>query len=962
MTKKPASVVQAINIATKIRQEAEKDDINGIIYAAKYILSNLSSSEKQSVTLTEKVARDTVFNFVQHLLNNDQFEAAATILWGAGVYDWRPQSAADTWKCLFDYDKLLVQGAGAMGKCLLKGTQVIMSDGTLKNVEDVKIGDKVMGPDSNPRNVVDLHSGISPMYRVDQERGESYTVTDDHILTLICTGNKKNGDNKTISSTYTTGKIIDIGLQEYLKSSKQFKSLYKGFSTGVHFNEQVIPMDAYVFGLWLGDGNGKGERLGLTTMDDVIRDTWIQYWEEKGCQIVKTEQINNKSSVYHVKGAGTIKKVMSFALKENEKTIPDCYKLNSRVVRLNVLAGFIDTDGYAAGPGYGYIQKNKDVAYSIAFIARSLGLDVTVKECRKRCVNNGVWGTYYRGHISGDCSVIPCKLKKCDARKVKVSIGKKINITPVGDGEYYGFVLDGDKRFLLSDFTITHNTFNAAAWFLMDWMRDPEYTCIKVVSLTEAHAQRNVFAAIKTFYRTALVRPEYEGSEDLVKSIQANDDDKNGIHLVAVPKGDSGTGTLRGFHPAPRTKPHPRWGQMSRTHVVLDEAEEVPAGVWEGLQNILSAADTRDSKGRIKIFGASNPKDRNSEFGKRCEPQRGWQSIDCEEDFEWESREGWHVLRLDAARCENVTQKRIIFPGFQSYEGYMAYESRGKTAEYYTMARGFFPQEGISMAIITPAMMDNALGIVRFIGPVVPLAAFDLALEGRDQVICSFGRFGLTDGWTPRDGKFIEFKKPKVCLQLDSQMQFPKLATLEQTAEIIRFAKEMRIGANWLCVDRTGNGAGIHDSLKSLYGSEVMGVNYSWAASETHVLGDDTQRANELYSGVVTELIFGLAKYIEFEYLKISPSFKTEDLIRQATSRRYKQQGQGLVRVESKGDYVKRTRQHSPDALDSLSLLVYLMRQRGGAVATMTEQKPEKFVFEKKYNGIESYEFVDFSE
>jgi hypothetical protein len=35
--------------------------------------------------------------------------------------------------------------------------------------------------------------------------------------------------------------------------------------------------------LWLGDGNGKGERLGLTTMDDVIRDTWIQYWEEKGC-------------------------------------------------------------------------------------------------------------------------------------------------------------------------------------------------------------------------------------------------------------------------------------------------------------------------------------------------------------------------------------------------------------------------------------------------------------------------------------------------------------------------------------------------------------------------------------------------------------------------------------------------------------------------------------------------------
>jgi hypothetical protein len=310
-------------------------------------------------------------------------------------------------------------------------------------------------------------------------------------------------------------------------------------------------------------------------------------------------------------------------------------------------------------------------------------------------------------------------------------------------------------------------TFGAAAWFLLDWMRDPHYTCIKVVSLTAEHAQRNVFAAIKKFYTTALVRPEFEGSETLVKSIQANNDSKNGIHLVAVPKGDSGTGTLRGFHPSPRSgKPHPKWGRMSRTHVVLDEAEEVPAGVWEGLQNILSAADTEGAKGRIKIFGASNPKDRTSEFGKRCEPIAGWGSVDCEEDFEWKSRDAWHVLRLDAARCENVIQKKIVFPGLQTHEGYQAYEAKGRTAEYFTMARGWFPQEGVSMAIITPAMMDNAMGITRFVGPVVPLCAFDLALEGNDQVVCSYGRFGLSDGYTPMSGRFVEYKKPRLSCSL----------------------------------------------------------------------------------------------------------------------------------------------------------------------------------------------------
>lgn len=614
------SVKKVLTVAEAVRAEAERDDRMGLLYAARFILANIAKGVKSNVVLDEKTAKSVVMQYVQSLLDVDQFEAAATVLWGPGVYDWRPRSAQDTWRCLFDHDKLLVQGAGAMGK-----------------------------------------------------------------------------------------------------------------------------------------------------------------------------------------------------------------------------------------------------------------------------------------------------------------------------------------------------TFNAAAWFLLDWMRDPEYTCIKVVSLTEQHAQRNVFAAIKTFYRTALVKPEYKGESDLVKSIQVNDDDKNGIHLVAIPKGDAGTGTLRGFHPSPRQKAHPKWGTMSRTHVVLDEAEEIPAGVWEGLQNILSAADTTSSKGRIKIFGASNPKDRNSEFGKRCEPIGGWLRVDCEEDFEWESREGWHILRLDAARCENVIKRKIIFPGFQSYEGYMAYEARGKTAEYYTMARGFFPQEGIAMAIITPAMMDNAMGQVRFIGPVVGLAAFDLALEGKDQVVCSYGRFGLSDGWTPMDGKFREFKSPKTVLQLDSQINFPKKATLEQANAIINFCKQMRIGPGWLCVDRTGNGAGIHDALCSLFGKETLGVNYSWAATETHVLGDDSQRANELYSGVVTELIFGLAKYLEFEFLKISPSFRTEELVRQATSRRYKQVGQGLVRVESKGDYIKRTRQNSPDQLDSLSLLVFLMRQRAGATATMTEQKVEYFR-EKKLPSIETMEYVDFSE
>ncbi len=45
-------------------------------------------------------------------------------------------------------------------------TKVLMFDGTLKNVEDVAVGDKLMGDDSTPRNVLSITSGKEQMYWV----------------------------------------------------------------------------------------------------------------------------------------------------------------------------------------------------------------------------------------------------------------------------------------------------------------------------------------------------------------------------------------------------------------------------------------------------------------------------------------------------------------------------------------------------------------------------------------------------------------------------------------------------------------------------------------------------------------------------------------------------------------------------------------------------------------------------
>jgi hypothetical protein len=510
-------------------------------------------------------------------------------------------------------------------------------------------------------------------------------------------------------------------------------------------------------------------------------------------------------------------------------------------------------------------------------------------------------------------------------------------------------------------------TFSVGARFYLEWWLDPEYTCIKVISATKEHAKTNIFASMQNFHRWAIIRPAGCEDREAAESIKCNNDEKQGIHLVAIAKGESGTGVLRGFHPTPRNgDPHPRFGVLSRVFVLLDEAEVIPGGVWEGVNNIASTIDTSMHKGQIKICAASNPKNRASHFGQQCEPTGGWTTINVDSSHEWDSKSGFHVLRLDAARSENVVQKKIVYPGFQSYEGYMAYiQAGGRTAEAMTFARGWFPEEGVAMCIITPAMFDNSIGTLRFIGSVIPLCAFDLALEGNDTIVCSYGRFGLSDGWTRPSGEFINFKEPRVSLQLDSQIKFPKGDTVKTFKAIKDFCRDMKIKPAWVCLDRTGNGAGVHDCLRNdiHFAPDVMGVNFSEAATETKIFTEDAKTCEEEYKGIWTELLFALSRYLEFGYLKISPSFRNEELIKQGTGRRYRQVGVGLVQAQSKKDYMRDTGSKSPDELDSLSLFVHLFRMKSGEVGSMAEERvPERRESYVNFSVIDDIQFINFAE
>jgi superfamily II DNA or RNA helicase len=143
------------------------------------------------------------------------------------------------------------------------------------------------------------------------------------------------------------------------------------------------------------------------------------------------------------------------------KHIPNEYKFNSRRNRLLLLAGLIDSDGNASRRGaVEFCNTNYQLASDVCWLARSLGFRASLKPRKASIRSIGYVGLAWRVRISGEISSIPLLLpRKQTGDKTKyASLRYGIKVEAAGSGYYYGFSIDGDRKFLLGDFTVTHNT------------------------------------------------------------------------------------------------------------------------------------------------------------------------------------------------------------------------------------------------------------------------------------------------------------------------------------------------------------------------------------------------------------------------------------------------------------------------------------------------------------------------
>ena len=355
-----------------------------------------------------------------------------------------------------------------MGKCLAKGTLVTMYDGSLKQVEDIKVGEQIMGDDSTPRTILSLARGQEEMFDIIPTKGDKYTVNRSHILSLKWGTERLENMNGT---KYHKDDIIDISVNDYLKLPKMFNnsrgSPLRGYRVPLIFPAKPVLVDPYFLGLWLGDGTSKA--MTITSIDPEIVQYCNKYAEKMGLNFHRVSFEENITYALAKKTRSNKNPIVDEFNRLNlmkNKHIPDIYKHNSEDIRLKVLAGLIDTDGFLLDDkaGFEIIQKNEKLADDIVYLARSLGFACYKAQCINKCTNSknpDHQGTYYRMTIYGDCDKIPTILprKKANKRKqIKNVLNYGITVKSIGMGDYFGFEIDGNHRFVLGDFSVTHNT------------------------------------------------------------------------------------------------------------------------------------------------------------------------------------------------------------------------------------------------------------------------------------------------------------------------------------------------------------------------------------------------------------------------------------------------------------------------------------------------------------------------
>ncbi len=392
---------------------------------------------------------------------------------------------------------ILIEIYGQQG-CQPKNSKVLMADGCWKNIQDIKIGDEVLSPQLNGKNVfakvINLTSWFSSenydVVQLNRTHKKLYSCSYNHLIPhwdykrIRKTINKKR---KFIKDNYYIKKTM---AKEYAKIPKYQKNRLCGFSSfeiKKFKNQSNATIEPYSLGVWLGDGSFYSKRKPkINKKYDKMKHYTKKRIHNRLCRLVEITNSNFKileevskyypiMNIYTKKGTNAkrysfsingdlTKQLIKYGLegkKSGVKFIPKDALLSDINYRKRLLSGLIDTDGYYRGGGYSITTKSKQLAKDILFLVHSIGGRALLHKIKKGIKKLNFVGTYYRvSFYLKDIKLsllVKYKIKKTKSFYRAGNI-IAINVIKGKPCQVFGFTLDSPSHLYITDnFMITNN-------------------------------------------------------------------------------------------------------------------------------------------------------------------------------------------------------------------------------------------------------------------------------------------------------------------------------------------------------------------------------------------------------------------------------------------------------------------------------------------------------------------------
>ena len=244
--------------------------------------------------------------------------------------------------------------AGQIDLLVKKGNSIIVGDfkglpldtkiptiNGWSTIKDLNEGDKIFDKNGNPTTILhksELH--YNPCYKITFDNGKNIIADHEHRWLVSFKKNKSKKRPDGYEHVIMTTEQIFY----YLENLKERRSdLIPKILNPKPLNceDKILPIDPYVLGVWLGDGSKATgivtQAKGSPVWDEIIR---------RGYSISDNDQHNpdrENIEMRTIYGLRTLLKQLNLL---HNKHIPEIYQRASYKQRLDLLRGFMDTDGY----------------------------------------------------------------------------------------------------------------------------------------------------------------------------------------------------------------------------------------------------------------------------------------------------------------------------------------------------------------------------------------------------------------------------------------------------------------------------------------------------------------------------------------------------------------------------------------------------------------------------------------